>query len=246
MLSKLKIGCAIPARLGSTRFPSKILATIHGKTLLEHVVLAAKKIPFFDTVIALVDDPLVYELALSFGISVQMTPKERNNGTERLAYYLEENPSDCDIWVLWQADEPLVAQQTIEDLLCSIDHHSESIWTLKKQITDPKEAALSSVVKVVTNLHNEALYFSRAPIPFSRDQTPVVVYKHVGLYAYRASFFKKYLSMKPTYLEKVEYLEQLRYLYYGEKIIVHPTNTEIHGVDYPEDLEIVASKIRTI
>ena len=238
MFKDLRIGCAIPARLKSVRFPNKILADFGGKTLLERVFDSAKTVPFWDQMVILVDDPTVCELCKQMGAPVVMSPVECDNGTERLSWYLEKFPQEIDVWVIWQADEPMICLPMIETLLSTIDCPQDRVWTLQKEITESSDLLDPSIVKVVTDVHGRALYFSRAPIPYPRDGGVGRAFKHVGLYAYRRDFLADYLEMSPVYLEQVEKLEQLRYLAHRESIRIHTTNDEPFGINFPHELPI--------
>lgn len=261
MFKGVKVGCAIPARLASTRFPEKILADFGGKPLLQHVFERAAALSLWDELVVLVDDLKTLELCKKIGAKAVMTPVECDNGTERLAFYLnnrfflsdggackkgfadqtkmQNTFSDIDVWVLWQADEPLINEEMIHTLLSTIDHPEQSVWTLRKEIKNREDFQNPHVVKVVTDLHHRALYFSRAPIPYVRDEPSAQKgFKHIGLYAYRHRFLEIYSTMSPCDLESMEKLEQLRYMAHGQPITVHLTKHDPVGVNVPQDLSV--------
>ena len=167
-----------------------------------------------------------------------MTSQNCLNGTERLieaAHHLKHD--EPDVWVNWQGDEPFFKQSIIEDLLQSINNPSQELWTLKKKIINPDEVASRHFAKVVCDNKNNALYFSRSPIPCYRDTNDfekMNYYKHVGIYAYRPSALAKIAASEPTYFETAEQLEQLRFLAAGIKVSVHETTFDSFGIDLPE------------
>ena len=237
-MSSKKIICVIPARLESTRFPRKILATLDGKSLLEWVWLAATKTKRFDEVLFAIDAPLTACAIQKFGGKSFMTPQDCASGTDRIIEVVRSGRIAGDVWVNWQADEPFITTEMIDELLQSVQTGDTCIWTLKKQINHD-QALDSNVVKVVCDNNGNALYFSRSPIPFYRETPEVdqIFYKHVGLYAYTTSALRKISRMSPSRLELAEKLEQLRFLQNGLSIRVHTTKTDVVGIDTPQDLQ---------
>ena len=239
MLRSKKIACVIPARLKSSRFPGKMLASLKGKPLLQWVFEAAKSISFFDHVVFAVDSEEIAALIVSFGGKFYMTSESCPSGTDRLIELMQRKVIDADIWVNWQGDEPFITEVMIEDLLQSCHEKASDLWTLKKLIENPSEIQSSHHVKVVTDAHDFALYFSRSPIPFYRDADSGAArkyFKHVGLYAYRREALEKIAKLSPCEIELAEQLEQLRFLYNGLKVRVHETKGEAFGIDLPEHL----------
>ncbi len=226
--------CVIPARLGSTRFPRKVLAPLKGRPLIQWVYEAAKKVSRFREVVLAVDAEETRLVAKSFGARALMTSSECQSGTDRLIELVGKGELKADIFVNWQGDEPFVAPELIDQLLQTAGRDGCSIWTLCKQIED---AASPHIVKVVRTHANEALYFSRSPIPYYRGSQKKIYYKHIGLYAYTLDALKKIANLPPSPLEEAEMLEQLRFLQGGLKIKVHETTHEIFGIDTPEQLE---------
>ncbi len=232
-----KIICVIPARLASTRFPEKILASLCGKPLIQRVFEAATKCSCFDKVIIALDDDKTALVVKEFTDQFMMTPPSCQNGTERLSYVKNRLGPIGDIWVNWQADEPFIDESIIHALLSNLDGGA-SIWTLKRKITDEAELLNSNIVKVVTDKNDNALYFSRSLIPFNRDRKLAnIYYKHIGLYAYSTEALSLIEGFESCEIELTESLEQLRFLYHGLKIQVATSPYETIGIDRKEDLE---------
>ncbi len=234
----------IPARFASTRLMGKPLADIGGKTLLQHTYEGACKSKLMNQVIIAVDDEQVAKAAKQFGAAVMMTPKECATGSDRIAIVAKEFPR-ADIIVNIQGDEPFISgtmiDQAIEPLLFDPD---VNVSTLAKLIDNIDELNSPSIVKVVFDYKNFALYFSRSPIPFVRDAVSdsdklekASIYKHVGLYVYRKEYLLKFTKLDATDLEQWEKLEQLRMLENGFKIKIVETEFDSFSVDTPEDLE---------
>lgn len=226
-----KIVCVIPARLASTRFPEKMLSMLGTKPLLQWVWEAANRCAQFDDVLFATDDQKIGNLIETFHGNYVMTSTKCQSGTERLVEVMQREILDGDIWVNWQGDEPFVSQEMITHLLQTTEQDGE-IWTLKKKIIEQREIENPNTVKVVTNAQDEALYFSRAPIPYRNNE----YYKHIGLYAYSKKALSKIASLASSPLEEAENLEQLRFLEGGMKIQVHKTDIETVGIDLLEDL----------
>ncbi len=240
---KKKIVCVIPARLDSKRFPEKVLQFLRDKPILQWVYDAATGTEIFDEIVFAVDDARTKELLDSFGAKSYLTSKACVSGTQRLIELYERKEIEGDIFVNWQADEPFISKQMIEDLLQGAASKA-SIWTLKSKIKDMEEVNNPNVVKVVTSYAGEALYFSRSPIPFYRDgDSSHEYYKHVGLYAYTSKALDGLGKIESSVLEKAEKLEQLSFLEHGYSIYVGLTNEKSFGIDSPSDLLDAASFI---
>lgn len=239
MIGNKKIVCIIPARLASVRFPEKVLQKLGDKPLLQWVWEAAKAIPFFDECHFAIDDVKTAALLDQFGASWHMTSHLAESGTDRLVELMLKKTITSDIWVNWQGDEPFVNKEMVQDLLQGISSETAiDMWTLKKKITDPMQIRAANIAKVVTDQQGNALYFSRSPIPFYRDQIleNCLYFKHVGIYAYTTRGLEMIGKMPPSRLEQAEKLEQLRFLEQGLKIRLHETTYEVRGIDTPEDL----------
>jgi len=231
-----KIVCIIPARLESTRFPRKILKNLAGKPILQWSWEAASRVGKFDSVVFAIDAQETAELIESFGGSYIMTSKDCASGTDRLVELSRQGKIEADIWVNWQADEPFISGDMIGRLLSTCDERDADVWTLKKRIKSEKDVMSPNIVKLVCDVNDYALYFSRSAIPFYRDEQERVFYKHIGLYAYTSEALKKISLLRESDLEIAERLEHLRFLQYGLKIKVHETNEEVVGIDTREDL----------
>jgi 3-deoxy-manno-octulosonate cytidylyltransferase (CMP-KDO synthetase) len=234
----------IPARFASSRFPGKALATIAGKPMLQHVYERASQARYLSKVVVATDDERIHKAARAFGAHVQMTRADHLSGTDRVA---EAASSDqASVIVNIQGDEPLIDPAAIDAAtLALLDDPDVPMSTLSKAIEDPREIGDANVVKVVTNLAGDAIYFSRCPIPFVRegggrvDQTRH--YKHLGLYVYRRDFLLAYSGLPVGPLERMERLEQLRAIENGYRVRVVETEYDSLGVDTPEDLDRVSA-----
>jgi 3-deoxy-manno-octulosonate cytidylyltransferase (CMP-KDO synthetase) len=230
----------IPARFASSRDPGKALATLAGKPMIEHVWERANMSRYLSDVLVATDDERIANAVHKFGGRVRMTRADHPTGTDRLAEIASSE--DAALYVNIQGDEPLIDPEAIDAAILTV-HGDDAVdmGTLKKQIADPTDIVNTNVVKVVTNLLGDAIYFSRCPIPYERDgQTGVPVYfKHIGLYVYRREFLLRYPDLAVGPLEQAERLEQLRALENGYRIRVAATDYESLGVDTPEDLERV-------
>jgi 3-deoxy-D-manno-octulosonate cytidylyltransferase len=241
MLKKNKISCVIPARLESSRFPRKVLATLLGKPLLQWVWEAANNVSFFDNIIFAIDSEITAKLIQSFGGKFILTSATCSSGTDRIIEVALSGNIGGDIWVCWQADEPFINPEMIKSLLQECDDKSTSIWTLKKKIENENELICHNVVKVVSDAQGKALYFSRSPIPFYRNFKgnfeEKTYYKHIGIYAYTKKALQTVSKLKISPLEQAEKLEQLRFLQNGLSIKVFKTNHDVVGIDTQLDLE---------
>ena len=240
----MKTYAIIPSRFGSSRFPGKPLAVLAGKPLVAWVVEAVKKARGFDEVLVATDDERIVKAVEEHGGKAVMPPSELPSGTDRVACaarnFLGRDFDDDDILVNVQGDEPLIDPALVEQLAQKLkDDPRWSMATAVTPIRSAEDFAAKSVVKVVTDRDGGALYFSRAPIPCDRDNVPEIhnplYVRHLGIYAYRGEFLKRYIKEPPCDLEKTEKLEQLRALWMGAKIAVVRTQDEGVGVDTPED-----------
>ena len=237
----------IPARYASTRLPGKPLADIHGKPMVQHVVEKALQ-SGADRVIVATDDERVQQALQTTGVEVCMTSKDHQSGTERLAEVCRHYGFAADtIVVNVQGDEPLIPPAIIRQVADNLAAATAPMATLSVPIQDAEEAFNPNAVKVVTDKDGYALYFSRASIPWDRDrfaqsQERIGAHyqRHIGIYAYRAGFIQHYVDWAPSQLEQVEALEQLRVLWYGEKIhVAQAFEAPPVGVDTQADLEKV-------
>ncbi len=230
----------IPARYASTRLPGKPLLDIAGKPLIQRVYERALQTKADQVTIA-TDDDRIRIAAEKFGAPVCMTSTAHRSGTERLAEVIAKLAIAPDeIVANLQGDEPLVPPDLITRVAAALTKHKgAAVATACFAITHAQTLANPNVVKVVRDREGYALYFSRSPIPWSEDgrQGGYRPDHHIGLYAYRAEFVARYVQWSPCPLEQTERLEQLRVLWYGERIIVCRVDDKPeHGVDTPEDL----------
>jgi 3-deoxy-manno-octulosonate cytidylyltransferase (CMP-KDO synthetase) len=206
--------------------------------MLQHVYERARMSQYLTSVVIATDDDRIFRAAREFGARVRMTRGDHPSGTDRVAEVAATE--NADIVVNIQGDEPLIDPAAIDAAILPVEHDpGVAMATLKKQIEDPREIGDPNVVKVVTDLAGDAIYFSRCPIPFDRAAGSPH-YKHIGLYVYRTGFLLGYPSLPVGPLERAERLEQLRALENGFRIRVAETEYESMGVDTPADLARVA------
>ncbi|QYM91177.1 3-deoxy-manno-octulosonate cytidylyltransferase [Dickeya zeae] len=234
----------IPARYASTRLPGKPLADIHGKPMVVHVMERARESGASRVVVATDHADVARAIELAGG-EVCLTSPDHNSGTERLAEVIDRYGfADDEIIVNVQGDEPLIPPVIIRQVADNLAGSRAGMATLAVPITTCEEAFNPNAVKVVTDAEGYALYFSRATIPWERDrfaESREIIgdhfLRHIGIYAYRAGFIRRYVGWAPSQLEKIEMLEQLRVLWYGEKIhVAVAKEVPSVGVDTPEDL----------
>jgi len=240
----------IPARYASTRFPGKPLVDIAGKSMIQRVYEQAKQVPDFSAVYVATDDNRIFEHVKDFGGQVVMTLDTHQSGTDRCAEVFELlADEEIGFVVNIQGDEPFIAPEQIQQLIEIIKGETNEnilqnppLATLAKQIMTSEELFNDNVVKVVFGEKLNALYFSRNPIPFVRGKKQEdwlkgnLFFKHIGLYAYRAEILKEIANLPAGRLEKMESLEQLRWLENGYAIQCGITDRETIGIDTPEDL----------
>lgn len=232
----------IPARFQSTRLPGKPLSLINGKPMIWYVYNQAKKSRYLEEVLVATDDQRIVQTVEEFGGKAVLTSPHHPTGTDRLAEVAENLTAR--IIVNIQGDEPLIRPEMIDQAIEPLLNDEKLVMaTLKKEIKEQEELTSPHVVKVVTNLQNRALYFSRSLLPYPRV-AGAPVYKHIGLYVYRREFLLALSQMQPTPLEKSESLEQLRVLENGYPLYVAETQYESLGVDTAEDLAKVAALIK--
>lgn len=237
----------IPARFASTRLPGKPLADIHGKPMVVRVMEQALKSGASRVIIA-TDHQEVVDAVQRAGGEACMTDSNHHSGTERLAEVIEKYQfADDEIIVNVQGDEPLIPPMIISQVANNLAASQAEMGTLAVPINNAEEAFNPNAVKVVMDQSGYALYFSRAAIPWQRDQFAVNkqiigdhFLRHIGIYAYRAGFIRRYVTWPASPLENIEMLEQLRVLWYGEKIhVAVAAQAPGAGVDTPEDLDSV-------
>lgn len=250
----MRILVVIPARYASTRFPGKPLALLGGKPVIEWVWDCVSMLPTISTAVVATDDERIAEAVAAFGGRAMMTSSSHHSGTDRCGEVLEtlaKEGEHYDVVVNVQGDEPFVQQQQLESLIACFENSDTQIATLQTAICDTAELLSPNNVKVVSDIKGCALYFSRQPIPYMRGvaqeewQKRHTYYKHVGIYAFRATTLQELVKLPQSPLELSESLEQLRWLENGYRIRVCPTLTGNMGIDTPEDLQAAERLIET-
>jgi 3-deoxy-manno-octulosonate cytidylyltransferase (CMP-KDO synthetase) len=242
-LTESSVLVVIPARFASTRLPGKILADIAGRPMIEHVYRQAATARLVDGVLVATDDDRIADAVRAFGGAAVMTRPDHVSGTDRIAEVAAALP--CRAVVNVQGDEPLIQPDTIDAAVAPmLEDPSLEMSTTCRPLASPDEFTNPSVVKVVTDLRGNALYFSRAPIPASAPSAalasaPSVARAHMGLYVYRRDTLLRLAALPAVPLERIESLEQLRALAHGIRIRVVETPHLTAAVDTPADLERV-------
>ncbi len=232
----------IPARLASTRLPRKVLREIAGVPMVCRVWERARQARVLSEVLVATDSEEVVEACRARGVPVTLTASDHQSGTDRIWEVAQHRPAD--VYVNIQGDEPLVSARHVERLVEPFFTRPETqVSTLKIRAT-PAEVENANVNKVVCDLEGRALYFSHLAIPYDRDRVGVVHYKHMGLYAYRTAALEAFHCFPPSPLERIERLEQLRFLEHGISIVVVETDEATIGVDTEEDLRAVEARLR--
>lgn len=241
----MNVAAIIPARMGSTRFPGKPLALISGKPMIQHVYENASACSVIERVVVAADDPAVQKAVQAFGGEVCMTSRDHQTGTDRVAEVART--LNAGIIVNIQGDEPLLPPDAIEKTIRPLLDDARLVMaTLKTALRPGDDPNDPNIVKVATDAHGHALYFSRSPIPFRRNNTPAAqLYRHIGLYVFRRSFLFAFAALPQTPLELTESLEQLRALEHGHAIAVAETQYYPLGVDVPADIDRVEAILRT-
>jgi 3-deoxy-manno-octulosonate cytidylyltransferase (CMP-KDO synthetase) len=229
----------IPARYHSTRLPGKALADIGGRPMIEHVYRRASEARTVSSVIVATDDVRIARAVTTFGGEARMTAASHRSGTDRLAEVAAT--LTCDLVVNVQGDEPLIEPAMIDEAVAPFAADANlRMSTLRQRIDDPADLRNPNVTKVVVDREGYALYFSRAPIPHVREDSPAApAWRHIGMYVYRRDCLLELARLAPTELEQSEALEQLRALEHGIRIKAVETQHDSIGVDTPEDLERV-------
>jgi 3-deoxy-manno-octulosonate cytidylyltransferase (CMP-KDO synthetase) len=239
----MKILAVIPARYDSQRFPGKVLVKIGDRPMVQWVYEAAKRCPDFSKVVVATDSQLVADCVLQFGGEVEMTSSDHTTGTDRVAEVAERYPEMGAVANV-QGDQPFVTPQMLTQLVSPyLRGESPAMTTLACPLDMKTGYQDPNTVKVVCDRHSNALYFSRAPIPYFRNSIEVPVFHHLGLYAFRQDFLAKYATLTPTPLEQCEGLEQLRVLEHGFEIRVCQTEKATLEINTPEDL-VQANRLR--
>lgn len=238
----MKIIAAIPARYQSSRFPGKPLAVICGKPMIQYVYETVSNIETISDVYVATDDERIYHAVSDFGGKAVMTGKCAC-GSERVAQACGD--IECDVVLNIQGDEPMIKPEMIHDLISAFDDPSVNMATLKKRITSHEDIENPNIAKLITDVNNNAIYFSRSTIPYNRDNLETVkYYKHIGVYGYKKDFLMKFAQLPRSPLECAEKLEQLRALENGYSIRVVETEYQSIGVDLPEHIALVEREMK--
>jgi 3-deoxy-manno-octulosonate cytidylyltransferase (CMP-KDO synthetase) len=235
----MKIIAMIPARYQASRFPGKLMKSLGGKPVILRTYEAALKTHLFDDVYVVTDSPIIYSAIKEANGKAIMSEKEHECGSDRIAEAVEN--LEVDVVVNVQGDEPFIDETSLKKLIKVFkeDIHQEiDLASLKVQITDKEEIENPNNVKVITDVDNRAIYFSRSVIPFLRGSDISVKYfKHIGVYAFRKQALIDFYNTPMTPLEAAEKIEAIRYQEIGKKIKMIETSKTSIGIDTPEDLE---------
>ncbi len=247
-ISRVNVLAVIPARYASIRLPGKPLVSICGKPMIQHVYERVQQAQRVSRVVVATDDDRILAAVRGFGGEAVMTRSDHRSGSERVAEVATQIPAD--IYINVQGDEPLIEPSAVDALVESMTVLEEppvQLGTLCVPIQSPSDIMDSNIVKVVLDFQGDALYFSRAPIPWVRDEASRVHarhLKHLGIYAYRREPLLEFPTLPPGELEKLEQLEQLRFLENGYKMRVTETTFDSVSVDVPSDISRVEALIR--
>ena len=226
----------IPARYGSTRLPGKPLISIAGTPLILRVLHGVKSCSRIDRVIVATDDERIVKVVEENGGEAMMTPSDLPTGGDRVAYVARRIPSDIVLNV--QGDDPLVGADMLDPLLDTLEKNPDvQLALLVKEIENRAEVFNPNVVKAVFSQNGRALYFSRSPIPYPRNEASARWFKHIGPYGWRRDFLMQFSGWEQTPLESTESLEMLRVLEKGYQICCVPTLRDTVEIDTPEDLK---------
>lgn len=238
----MKVIAVIPARLASTRLPRKMLREIHGRPLVVWVYQAVRSSPRLDDVIIATDSEEILEACKKHACNACMTSSKHRSGTERV-HEISQSVA-ADVYLNVQGDEPMIRAAHLATLveLVLMQDTNIPVGTLRTPAT-AEDIANPDAVKVVTDLSNRALYFSRSTIPFDRDGSQPRYFKHLGIYAYRKAALERFVTLPESSLERAERLEQLRFLENGIPIYAAETPYDSIGVDTEEDLVRVMKAI---
>lgn len=244
----MKIAIVVPARYASSRFPGKPLYLINNKPLILHVVSKVSKCKNIDTVVVATDDKRIFDVVKNAGYTVFMTPKNLKSGTDRVAYVAKKYLSKYDAFINVQGDEPLIDTKLVEKMAEEFRNNKKTEYlTAAYKMKQNDDVSSPNTVKVIFDKNMYALYFSRFPIPFVRDEknkNKVSYYKHIGVYGYTKKFVCEFTKSKQTSLEIAESLEQLRALEQGKKIKIIISKKDFHDVNVIEDVSKVKKYLK--
>lgn len=231
-----KTAIVIPARLNSTRLKNKLLLEVNNKPVIQYVYESAKRAKLADKVIIATDSEEIFNKTKEFNAEVEMTSINHKSGSDRIAEVAKRH-DEFDYILNMQGDEPEITPEVIDEALKAIQNEDCDIVTLVRRITNPEQIESPNCVKCVFDKNNNALYFSRYPIPYKRNEGSEKYYAHIGMYAYKKEALFKMTEYPQADIEKTESLEQLRALYNGMKIKVVLVDLNPTGIDTIEDFE---------
>lgn len=234
----MKTIAMIPARFEASRFPGKLMKDLAGKSVIVRTYEATKSSNLFDEVYVVTDSAIIFNEIIENGGKAIMSKKPHESGSDRIAEAVKK--LEVDIVVNVQGDEPFTKKEPLQKLLKvfkSDKNKKIDIASLMFEITDEDEINNPNNVKVVTDENNFAMYFSRSPIPYSREKSTAIYFKHIGIYAFRKEALLKFTTLPLNMLEATEKLENLRFLANGLNVKMVVTNQLSIGIDTPEDLE---------
>lgn len=233
----MKIIAMIPARYEASRFPGKLMKDLAGKSVILRTYEATKQSKLFDEVYVVTDSDIIFDEIISKGGKAIKSIKEHESGSDRIAEAVEN--LDIDIVVNVQGDEPFTQTKPLNNLLNEFKKDTKKeidVASLMFKMNDEDEILNPNNVKVVTDENNFAMYFSRSPIPYPREKSKAIYFKHIGIYAFRKEALLKFTKLPMNVLEATEKLENLRFLANGLKVKMVETNQIAIGIDTPEDL----------
>lgn len=240
----MKTAALIPARYASTRLPAKLVQDLGGISVIQRTYVSTLATGVFDEVWVVTDHERIREQILDLGGKVYFSSKPHESGSDRIAEALEV--VDADLIVNVQGDEPFQDKKSLSDLVAVFDRPKVKMASLMCRIPED-EAYNPNAVKVVLDEKNNAIYFSRSPIPFNRERSADISYwKHIGVYAYTRELLKEYTSWPKGHLEQIEMLEQLRLIEKGVKIKMVETSHQAIAIDTKEDLDRARNFLKSI
>lgn len=232
----MKCVALIPARYQATRFPGKLIQQLQGKSIIRHAYENTRDSQLFDEVIVVTDSDIIFKEITHYGGYAIMSKNEHESGSDRIAEVLPD--IDTEIVVNVQGDEPFVKRDFLEKLIAVFKDKEVKVASLMHPLLNKEDINNPNAVKVVVDISGFALYFSRSPVPFSRNAGMAAsCMKHIGIYAYRKETLLDFASWEKTPLERMEMLEQLRYLENGIPMKMVQVNGAPVAIDTPEDLE---------
>jgi len=236
----MNIAAVIPSRYQSSRFPGKPLAKIAGRTMIERVYRQVAKAGCFAAIVVATDDERIFNEVVRFGGKAEMTDRAIQSGSERVWAVVEKKAYDAAVNI--QGDEPLISENLIREIHQALG--KRNIVSAARRSDSFRDFCSRNIVKVVCDNKKQALYFSRAPIPFCDKESFNGFFQHIGIYGYSREMLQKFVGAGMSHLEKSENLEQIRFLFLGEKIQIIETDYVSHGVDIPYDIGKIEKILR--